>query len=76
MTTYSQRSTNTRARRREAGMYRSPTSDQREALRKYMSGCGVQAMSAWECVLLSDYPSLTHSQQSEWMGRALAKGWK
>jgi hypothetical protein len=73
---YTERAQDTKARRRKAGMYRKPTRDQREAMGKYMSGVGVEAMSASECVLLGDHPYLTPTQRIEWMGRAFAKGWQ
>lgn len=72
MNTYQQRAADTKSKR----SYQRPTRDQREAMRKYMSGCGVAAMSADECVLLGEHPYLAPSQRIEWMGRAFAKGWQ
>lgn len=76
MNIYQELSQATQARRRAKGMYQRPTRSQRDALRKYSSGCGVEAMTADECVLLGDHPYLTPGQRTEWMGRAFAKGWK
>lgn len=75
MNAYETKAHTTRSRRRKAGAYQRPTRDQQAALSKYMGGCGVQAMSAEECVLLGHHPHLAKSQQQEWIGRAFAKGW-
>jgi len=74
--TYQTQAQATRRRRQAKGMYEQPTSDQREALRKYMRGCGVEAMTADECVLLACHPNLSRSQHQDWLGRAHKKGWK
>jgi hypothetical protein len=68
-TEYRQRAEQTKARRRDKGMYTKPTIEQRAAFAQYLSG-GANSLSVEENHLLATHPYLTEAQRAEFAATA------